>query len=112
MDVFRLFDQTCEHLKDPNPWTVALAVFIAVGILVSYVPQHAKIVMKGTSEGLSPWFILLGGLSTVAAIGNILCLPASREDMKCCKNIGLGNCIAALLGVVQIGTQFTCFMLM
>lgn len=102
----------CDHLAHPAPATVFLAAILVVGILVSYLPQHAKIIQNRTSEGLSPWWVLLGGLSSIAAIGNILTLPASREDMRCCKEIGGGKCAAALLGVVQIGCQWACFMFM
>ncbi|KYG50579.1 hypothetical protein M433DRAFT_281782 [Acidomyces richmondensis BFW] len=100
----------CRALEQPDPLTVYLAVFILVGVLVSYLPQHIKIIQYGTSEGLSPWWVLLGGLSSIAAIGNILTLPASRADMACCKEISGGACAAALLGVAQIGLQWACFM--
>lgn len=103
---------TCAKLANPNPYTVALAAFILVGMLVSYLPQHIKIIQRRSSEGLSPWWVLLGGISSIAGIGNILVLPKSREDMKCCKEISGGECAAALLGVGQIGLQWACFMFM
>lgn len=102
----------CKHLLRPNPITVSLAAFILVGILVSYLPQHLKIISRRSSEGLSPWWVLLGGLSSIAAIGNILVLPRSRSDMACCKQVSGGECAAALLGVAQIGFQWSCFMFM
>jgi hypothetical protein len=102
----------CDKLAHPSPLPVALAALILIGILISYLPQHAKIILNRTSEGLSPWWVLLGGLSSIAAIGNILTLPASRDDIKCCKEISGGACTAALLGVGQIGLQWSCFMFM
>jgi hypothetical protein len=102
----------CDALTSPNPFTVSLAGFLVFGILVSYFPQHAKIIQRRSSEGLSPWWVLLGGLSSIAAIGNILTLPASRADIGCCKEINGTECAAALLGVAQIGIQWTCFMFM
>ena len=102
----------CKHLTSPNPYTVSLAAFILIGILISYLPQHHKIISRRSSEGLSPWWVLLGGLSSVAAIGNILTLPASRADVKCCKEVSGGACAAALLGIAQIGLQWGCFMFM
>lgn len=110
--IFSAVNASCERLEHPNSATVTLAAVIAIGILISYIPQHVKIIRKGTSEGLSPWWVLLGGLSSVALIGSIMTLPSSQEDMKCCKSIKFGECVAALLGIVQIGMQFTCFMLM
>ena len=103
---------SCARLAHPNPYTVGLASIILVGILISYLPQHIKIIQRRSSEGLSPWWVLLGGLSSIAAIGNILTLPASRADVACCKQISGGECAAALLGIAQIGLQWGCFMFM
>ncbi|OMP85862.1 hypothetical protein BK809_0002074 [Diplodia seriata] len=86
--------------------------FILVGILVSYLPQHAKIVLRRSSEGLSPWFVLLGTTSGTCAIANILVLPRSREDIGCCDEIDGFACGAALLGIAQVGVQWSCFFLM
>lgn len=102
----------CQPLAEPGVLTTGLAALLVVGILVSYLPQHAKIIKRRTSEGLSPWWVLLGGLSSIAAIGNILTIPTSRADMACCNELSEGQCFAALLGVLQIGVQWTCFMLM
>jgi len=102
----------CEHLTHPSPLTTGLAAVLLVGILVSYLPQHLKILSRRSSEGLSPWWVLLGALSSIAALGNILTLPASRQDIGCCQELGKGECAAALLGVGQIGCQWTCFMFM
>ncbi|KAK3646268.1 hypothetical protein LTR56_008619 [Elasticomyces elasticus] len=100
----------CTHLAHPSPLTTALAAVLLAGILLSYLPQHLKILSRRSSEGLSPWWVLLGALSSIAALGNILTLPTSREDVACCKTIGRGECVAALLGVGQIGCQWGCFM--
>lgn len=106
------FTDHCAALASPNPFTVSLAGFLVFGILVSYFPQHAKIIQRRSSDGLSPWWVLLGGLSSIAAIGNILTLPASRTDIGCCQVLSGAECAAALLGVAQIGCQWTCFMFM
>jgi hypothetical protein len=102
----------CAALASPNPFTVGLAGILVLGILVSYLPQHAKIFQRRSSEGLSPWYVLLGGLGSIAAVGNIMTLPASRSDIECCRVLSGGECAAALLGVAQIGVQWACFMLM
>ncbi len=86
--------------------------FIVVGILVSYLPQHYKIISRRSSRGLSPLFVLLGTVSGTASIANILTLPESTADMACCKEIGRFPCAAALLGIAQIGVQWTCFFFM
>ncbi|KAK5707697.1 hypothetical protein LTR97_000235 [Elasticomyces elasticus] len=95
----------CTHLAHPSPLTTALAAVLLAGILLSYIPQHLKILSRRSSEGLSPWWVLLGALSSIAALGNILTLPTSREDVACCKTIGRGECVAALLGLHNIFAQ-------
>jgi hypothetical protein len=86
--------------------------FLVIGILVSYLPQHYKIISRRSSRGLSPMFVLLGTVSGTASIANILTLPESTRDMGCCKQIGSFPCAAALLGIAQIGVQWTCFFFM
>lgn len=86
--------------------------FLVIGILVSYLPQHYKIISRRSSRGLSPMFVLLGTVSGTASIANILTLPESTRDMGCCKEIGSFPCAAALLGIAQIGVQWTCFFFM
>jgi len=54
-------------------------------------------------------FVLLGTISGTAGIANILTLPASRTDMACCKEVSTFACAAALLGIAQVGVQWTCF---
>ncbi|KAF2083813.1 PQ loop repeat protein-like protein [Saccharata proteae CBS 121410] len=101
----------CEYLSHPDIANFGLSIFILVGILVSYLPQHAKIILRRSSEGLSPWFVLLGTTSGTCAIANILVLPASHEDIACCSEIDGFACGAALLGIAQVGVQWSCFFL-
>jgi hypothetical protein len=56
--------------------------------------------------------VLLGTVSGTASIANILTLPESTRDMACCSQIGRFPCAAALLGIAQIGVQWTCFFFM
>ncbi|KAF2645492.1 PQ loop repeat protein-like protein [Massarina eburnea CBS 473.64] len=101
--------ERCQELADPDLVNFSVSVFIVVGILVSYFPQHYKIISRRSSRGLSPMFVLLGTVSGTASIANILTLPESTRDMGCCKEIGPFPCAAALLGIAQIGVQWTCF---
>ncbi|KXT04714.1 hypothetical protein AC579_612 [Pseudocercospora musae] len=103
--------QHCIPLEHPHWATVTLAAFLVGGILVSYLPQHIKILNRQSSHGLSPWWVVLGGLSSIAAMGNIVTLPTSRADMLCCRELAGGACAAALLGVAQIAVQWSCFMI-
>ncbi|KAG0640981.1 hypothetical protein HOY80DRAFT_883934 [Tuber brumale] len=98
----------CTSLLDPSNLNLFFSLFILAGILISYLPQHHRIISRGTSEGISPVFLLLGVTSGTCAFANILIL--SRGVLACCgKGIGGFNCFAASLGVVQVGTQWSCF---
>jgi uncharacterized protein with PQ loop repeat len=102
----------CEELSRPSIPTFALALFIVVGILVSYLPQHLRIIFRRSSEGLSPYFVLLGTTSGTFALVNILTLPQSQEDIACCREISRFACAAGLLGIAQVAVQWGCFSLM
>ncbi|KAL5113454.1 hypothetical protein ACEQ8H_008667 [Pleosporales sp. CAS-2024a] len=99
----------CQELASPDLFNFAVSVLLVVGILVSYLPQHVKIIARRSSRGLSPMFVLLGTVSGTASIANILTLPESTRDMACCSEIGAFPCAAALLGIAQIGVQSACF---
>jgi PQ loop repeat len=83
---------------------------LLVGILVSYLPQHYRIISRRSSEGISPYFVLLGTTSGTASFTNILIL--SRGDLHCCRHISGFECFAGSLGVAQVGMQWSCFAVM
>jgi len=78
-------------------------------MLVSYVPQYARIVGRQSAEGLSTLYILLGSMSGICAVANILILPASQVDIGCCRNNNTFACVAGLLGMVQVITGVSLF---
>ena len=80
--------------------------------MLSYMTQHYRIISRGTSEGISPYFVLLGVTSANSQFANILSLPESRADVACCKEVSPFECTAILLGIVQIGAQWVCFAIM
>lgn len=102
-------EDRCEELAHPDSFLVSVSIFLVVGILISYVPQHWKILERKTSEGLSPLFVLLGYVSATASFTNILTLPETIKDIPCCQEINGTACMAALLGVTQIFVQWGCF---
>lgn len=99
----------CQKLQDVSYVNLAVSIFILIGILVSYLPQHYRIISRGTSEGISPFFILLGTTSGTCAFANIIVLPASRADVTCCRTVSTFECAAGLLGIAQVGVQWFCF---
>ncbi|KAJ4680041.1 hypothetical protein HRR95_003760 [Exophiala dermatitidis] len=65
-------DPRCEEIARVSYTNFGLSLFILVGILVSYLPQHIRIIRLRSSFGLSPWFVLLGTTSGTCAFANIL----------------------------------------
>lgn len=112
LDLLALRPARCEKLQAVSYVNLALSLFILIGILVSYLPQHYRIIARRTSEGISPYFILLGTTSGTSAFANILVLPASRADVACCKTVSSFECFAGLLGIAQVGVQWACFTVM
>lgn len=101
----------CAALMNPSLINLFFSSIILIGILISYLPQHHRIISRGTSEGISPLFLLLGVTSGTCSFANILIL--SRGVLGCCGDgIGAFNCFAVSLGVVQVGMQWTCFAVM
>jgi len=102
-------DEHCIALESPSVLNFILSLLILVGILISYLPQHIRIVSRRSSFGISPWFVLLGTTSGTCQFANIVVLPTSRADAACCKNISGFSCFAGLLGIAQVGVQWCCF---
>ncbi|KAI0008508.1 hypothetical protein F4779DRAFT_618493 [Xylariaceae sp. FL0662B] len=99
----------CDALRQGGFTNFFISILIVIGIMLSYVTQHYRIISRGSSEGISPYWVLLGVTSANAQFGNILTLPQSRADVACCKEVSPFECTAGLLGIAQIGTQWICF---
>ncbi|KIJ16273.1 hypothetical protein PAXINDRAFT_98767 [Paxillus involutus ATCC 200175] len=96
---------TCQFESD---WGVnGLTAFLIYGLIVSYVPQHLRIIRAGTSIGFSPWFLLLGTTSSAAAMFNIITLQ--WPVIRCCHELSFGKCIEVTAGVAQVGLQWLLF---
>lgn len=99
----------CEQLRHVGYTNFFVSILIIIGIMFSYLLQHYRIISRGTSEGISPYWVLLGVTSANSQFGNILTLPQSRADVSCCKEVSPFECAAGLLGIAQIGVQWICF---
>ncbi|KAL4071822.1 hypothetical protein V8B97DRAFT_1481451 [Scleroderma yunnanense] len=99
--------ETCHFKSD---WAAnTLTALLIFGLVVSYVPQHFRIIRAGTSVGFSPWFLLLGSTSSSAAMLNIITLQ--WPVIRCCTEVNLGKCIEITSGVFQVGCQWLMFTL-
>ncbi|POS71974.1 hypothetical protein DHEL01_v209627 [Diaporthe helianthi] len=102
-------EDQCQRLRDPGFVNLVVSIIIVVGLLISYLPQHYRIISRRTSEGISPYFVLLGTTSATAGFANILTQPQSIQDAGCCKELETFQCMAGVLGIVQLGMQWVCF---
>ncbi|KAJ8082303.1 hypothetical protein PM082_008156 [Marasmius tenuissimus] len=97
--------------KPHHDWFTATLTFgLCIGLIVSYLPQHFRIINNGSSEGLSPLFLLLGTTSATAGMLNMVTMQWGI--VKCCKVLSLGSCIEMTAGVIQLFIQWSMFTLM
>ncbi|KAJ2397505.1 hypothetical protein GGI23_003513, partial [Coemansia sp. RSA 2559] len=85
--------------ETPSPQNTILTAILCIGTFLSYLPQHIKIVSRRSSDGISPYFILLGTAGAGSNITNIILLQFMA--LQCCTVQTLGVCVASLLGIVQ-----------
>ncbi|ORY78179.1 hypothetical protein BCR37DRAFT_332824, partial [Protomyces lactucae-debilis] len=86
---------------------LVVSLLISAGIILSYLPQHLRIRRLRTSEGLSPFFLLLGVTSCTNSLINIAVLQ--WNVLRCCSVLSSGVCFANSLGVVQLLLQWIMF---
>jgi len=97
--------ETCIPHHD---WFNALLTFgLCCGLVISYLPQHFRIIHAKSSEGFSPVFLLLGATSAASGMFNMVTLQA--PIVRCCRVVSLGSCVEMTAGVVQVGLQWFCF---
>ncbi|KAG2007470.1 hypothetical protein CC2G_015164 [Coprinopsis cinerea AmutBmut pab1-1] len=93
-----------------HDWFTAMLTFgLCCGLIISYLPQHLRIIQAKSSEGLSPLFLLLGTTSAGAAVMNILTMQSGL--LKCCSVVKFGTCVEISAGVVQLSIQWVAFSL-
>ncbi|KAJ2548964.1 hypothetical protein EV175_004625 [Coemansia sp. RSA 1933] len=93
--------------ESPSPQNTILTALLCFGTFLSYLPQHIKIVSRRSSDGISPYFILLGTAGAGSNITNIILLQFIA--LQCCTVQTLGVCVASLLGIVQVAIQGSMF---
>ncbi|KAJ2117947.1 hypothetical protein IW146_000318 [Coemansia sp. RSA 922] len=91
----------------PSSQNTILTALLCVGTFLSYLPQHLKILKRRSSDGISPYFILLGTVGAGSNITNIILLQFIA--LQCCTVQTYGTCVASLLGIFQVVIQGTMF---
>ncbi|KAG8908290.1 hypothetical protein FRB99_007824 [Tulasnella sp. 403] len=92
---------------DHDTASLIIQTFLLIGIVISYLPQHIRIIAQGSSEGFSPWFLLLGSTSASSGLINVIALQ--WESMKCCKHVDALLCYESLGGIEIVGLQWFVF---
>ncbi|TKA79064.1 hypothetical protein B0A55_02515 [Friedmanniomyces simplex] len=101
--------QQCKHLAEPSLPQFAVSCALMGWLLICYVPQWKRIVSRASAEGLSTLYILLGSVSGVCAVGNIMMIPSSAVEIGCCRTNTRFACISSLLGMMQVILGIACF---
>jgi uncharacterized protein with PQ loop repeat len=102
-------DRFCDVFRDPSKSTFAASLTIAVGIVLSYLPQYYNIVKTRTSIGLSPVFLLLISIAGLAATSNLVLL--SFLSLPCCRELTRFECVNSQVSLFQVGIQALCTLL-
>ncbi|KAJ2470594.1 hypothetical protein GGI02_002824 [Coemansia sp. RSA 2322] len=101
-----LFDPT-QCAEVPSAQNAVLTALLCAGTFLSYLPQHIKILRRRSSDGISPYFILLGAVGAGSNITNIILLQFIA--LQCCTVQTYGECAASVLGILQVVIQGTMF---
>ncbi|KAH9968016.1 hypothetical protein BC827DRAFT_1169763 [Russula dissimulans] len=80
---------------------------LILGLCISYAPQHYRIISKASSEGFSPWFLLLGSTSSASGMLNMIVMQ--QAVIRCCRFYSPLDCLETVAGVIQVGTQWFLF---
>ncbi|EJU01548.1 hypothetical protein DACRYDRAFT_22645 [Dacryopinax primogenitus] len=107
MDLRISDEPVCKPAHDP--FTLLLTCFLCFGIIISYIPQHWRIIAKQTSEGISPWYLLLGSTSAAAGMLNVVTLQWGV--VRCCSVWTVGQCLENTIGIVQVTILWAMFSL-
>ncbi|RIA87969.1 hypothetical protein C1645_695548 [Glomus cerebriforme] len=98
-------------ISDNQPIDVLLSILVAFGLLISFFPQVRKIIKYKTSEGISPWFLMLGTMSATCILFNIVILQF--KVIKCCQFDPVITCFENMLGIIQLAILwFMCMVIL
>ncbi|KAI8886670.1 hypothetical protein K501DRAFT_283709 [Backusella circina FSU 941] len=75
-------------------------IVVNVFISATYLPQYYRIIANKTSQGFSAWFLLLGVVSSISSLFNVILFQWGSAET--------GKCIEGLAELIQNGIQ--CFM--
>ena len=77
---------------------------LIVGVYISFVPQHVRVIRRRTSEGLSPSYLLMGAVSAFASFVNMYLVTVPARHC-CTVALNAYQCTNAMTGYIQVGVQ-------
>ncbi|ORY93205.1 hypothetical protein BCR43DRAFT_552653 [Syncephalastrum racemosum] len=72
-----------------DPVATFISVFLCIGLVISYLPQHYRIIANKTSDGFNAWFLLLGVVSSTSSFFNIILLQ--WDSIVCCLSVEVSS---------------------
>lgn len=84
-----------------------LGVFLLVGTLISFLPQHIKIIRMKSHVGLSLETAILGAVNTSAALVNYIGVEY-YEMFDCCEGITGAECFGKVMPFLQLVVAYLC----
>lgn len=74
-----------------------ISILIIIGIILTFLPQQIRIVNNRSSNGLSPYFMLLSITSVLAQLANVLML-----QIPLLQNATKEELLSSILGILQV----------
>jgi len=90
----------------PSSLNLAVAIFLIVGTVLSYIPQYIAILKVQSSEGLSVFMIAISMLS-----GFLICINSGIlkwPNVTCCDHLSFGHCLKNNLATEQLLSGLAC----
>lgn len=89
-----------DSLEDMNEFSITLGVLLALGAMLSVVPQHIKMWKTRSSEGLSFYMLFLGNICQFSSALNAIILKFPQ--LEACGEVGVVKCSPSLLTIYQL----------
>lgn len=100
----------CSSYYEVGKTDFILSWVLVVGIYISFVPQHVRVIRRRTSEGLSPSYLLMGSISAFASFVNMYLVTVPARHC-CTVDLNAYQCANAMTGYIQVGVQAVGFCL-
>ncbi|QOU18725.1 hypothetical protein BRETT_001793 [Brettanomyces bruxellensis] len=98
----------CSSYYEVGKTDFILSWVLVVGIYISFVPQHVRVIRRRTSEGLSPSYLLMGSISAFASFVNMYLVTVPARHC-CTVDLNAYQCANAMTGYIQMIYRYYLF---